>query len=719
MKNRIKFYISIFLIFNLLITGLSAQNSFPNKYTESLEKARLELEQIMQELAAIEQEEKTALSEKNSADKSLYEKNRLYAEKTERAKELTSILKNDIFDLENQKEKLEQVSKEAELVEKEAQKEAEIKTQADLKKEEKKKKLLEDWIIETDEKNDFTQKLSWKKDPNVFEYIVEIYSISEGKMINSFTTEDSSVAFSIPAGKYQFRVSACDFLGRVSASSEWRNFEITKARKPNISLKENNIEVTSNKSKVEVPVKTSDVSPESEVTIINSEGKEIKGKLKTDSSEGAKAVFENVDEGFWKLKVTNPGGLSAVTDIVDVYQKNERVINVEKAVSAKKEQENVVSDLTGKIQNNQSELQEVKKQQSTALTEKKAAQKSVEAADKNLAVVKEKKTAVMTKIQKAQEKIQKETEKYTAYEDELRKKQEAENERQRLLAQEAEKKRLEEENRRIREEEEKKRLAREKADREEAEKLEAERIAKQKAAEEEEAHRRLEEEQELARLEEERLEKERLEEEEKLRIAKEQEEAEKAAKKELQEQKKIALGRNHSDINIGIALISPISLYDGELFSYNRSNFTMGVGPKIIWLPAKTKTRRNKLGFEFFAHYSSLGMNNDFLKVNLPFFEYGMNLAYQFALVKDHFMINVKGGAGLFVIEKNITYTKGYRSKNYSRMYAFMQAQGGASLFIRPAGHLGIDLGADFTHVFIDDMPTGMIIPYVCMGVWF
>lgn len=175
----------------------------------------------------------------------------------------------------------------------------------------------------------FEQKLSWKGDENAFEYKVEIaQEVIESdeensekpqlKIIKSVTTTESFITVNLNAGHYKYRVIAYDFLQRESSVTEWRNFEVIKALEPELELAQKEIEVKKYQRKaINVPVDMKQITAESKVEIINEEtGEVIEGKvLETETEEGFKVVeFPKVIDGDYKIKVTNPSGLSTVTE---------------------------------------------------------------------------------------------------------------------------------------------------------------------------------------------------------------------------------------------------------------------------------------------------------------------------------------------------------------------------------------------------------------------
>jgi preprotein translocase subunit SecG len=74
----------------------------------------------------------------------------------------------------------------------------------------------------------FKQTLQWSSDPNVLEYKIEIQN-SSGQIIQSVTTEESSVSLALKEGSYRYRITAYDFLGREAVSTGWVNIEYITA----------------------------------------------------------------------------------------------------------------------------------------------------------------------------------------------------------------------------------------------------------------------------------------------------------------------------------------------------------------------------------------------------------------------------------------------------------------------------------------------------------
>ena len=87
----------------------------------------------------------------------------------------------------------------------------------------------------------FVQKIQWQPDENAFGYRVEVRSKTADSKPKVIETEDSFVELSLTPGKYEYRVTAVDFLGREAVSSDWTEFEIIKALLPEIVQTENKV----------------------------------------------------------------------------------------------------------------------------------------------------------------------------------------------------------------------------------------------------------------------------------------------------------------------------------------------------------------------------------------------------------------------------------------------------------------------------------------------
>ena len=326
----------------------------------------------------------------------------------------------------------------------------------------------------------FNQKIQWSEDPNAFEYKVELKD-KDGK-VEVFETEENFLTISKPSGNYLYRIFVYDFLGRESNVSDWKVLKITKAVQPKIEKIQPKVEIPviieeTGKAKVaksvEIPVAVDSVTKESKVELVNTKTKErIEVKIsKVESGKATSVVAENVPEGQYKVKVTNPGGLSSESEsVVKVEKQDEKVVRE----NLRKEAERLEAEEKARLEAERIAREKAEAEEKARLEAERIAREKTE----------------------AEEKARLEAERIA------REKAEAE-----------EKARLEAE-----------RIAREKAEAEEQARLEAERIAAEEKA------RALE----LARIEKERKALEEAELKERIRVAEEARQAAEKVRQEEQ-----------------------------------------------------------------------------------------------------------------------------------------------------------------------------------------
>ena len=254
---------------------------------------------------------------------------------------------------------------------------------------------------------------------------------------------------------------------------------------------------------------------------------------------------------------------------------------------------------------------------------------------------------------------------------------------------------------------------------------EEERLAAERKAEEESlaAERKAEEERlaQARKAEQERLEAERRAEEE--HIAAEEERL--AAEEELAkaEAKKNKPAADFSMLVGGGALIN---IYDGSLLKYNNqtlwkketdSSVLPEVNVRMAYLPVKFDGW--KTGVELAAQTSILYFENEYIQSYLPFTVVELNCEIQRKLGTDKFLLALKLGGSASIINEIAKYKQDSEEERQASEAAFVNwgAQAGLSFVFIPVKNFEIELGCDFNHVFIPEMPTGNINTYLVMGV--
>ena len=280
---------------------------------------------------------------------------------------------------------------------------------------------------------------------------------------------------------------------------------------------------------------------------------------------------------------------------------------------------------------------------------------------------------------------------------------------------------------------EEERIAAERRAEEERIAAEEERLAVERRAKEERiaAERRAEEERiaaEKERLaverkaeEEERLAAERKAEEERLAAVEEQQAAEeKLAKAEVKKNKPAA------DFSMLVGGGALINIYDGSLLKYNNqtlwkketdSSVLPEVNVRMAYLPVKFDGW--KTGVELAAQTSILYFENEYIQSYLPFTVVELNWEIQRKLGTDKFLLALKLGGSASIINEIAKYKQDTEEERQASEAAFVNwgAQAGLSFVFIPVKNFEIELGCDFNHVFIPEMPTGNINTYLVMGV--
>ena len=265
---------------------------------------------------------------------------------------------------------------------------------------------------------------------------------------------------------------------------------------------------------------------------------------------------------------------------------------------------------------------------------------------------------------------------------------------------------------------EEERIAAERRAEEERIAAEEERLAAERKAEEESlaAERKAEEERlaQARKVEQERLEAERKADEE--RLAAEEE----LAKAEVKKNKPAA------DFSMLVGGGALINIYDGSLLKYNNqtlwkketdSSVLPEVNVRMAYLPVKFDGW--KTGVELAAQTSILYFENEYIQSYLPFTVVELNCEIQRKLGTDKFLLALKLGGSASIINEIAKYKQDTEEERQASEGAFVNwgAQAGLSFVFIPVKNFEIELGCDFNHVFIPEMPTGNINTYLLMGV--
>ena len=510
-----------------------------------------------------------------------------------------------------------------------------------------------------------TQTLRWSADPNVLEYRIEIQDIY-GNIIQTVTTENNSLEISLPNGKYKYKITAYDLLGRESVNSGWNQLEVLKASQPAISMEQTLESLEEDGKTLELDVEIKDVTTGSKVELVNPEtGETIAGNLLIDSAidadasevlHASKSHFENVPEGKWQLVVTNPSGLFSESEPFEVQDTmKEKRLSAEKSEKERLERERLEAERI--------------EQERLAAEQERLERERLEA-----------------------ERI--EQERLAAEQERL--------ERERLEAERIEQERLAEE------------LA-------EQERIAAELAAREKLENDVAANPNvpvngLKYTDDIISMASQIFEEEEMNDDyyDDLEIP-DDEEIE-AQRKAERHEKWLNYDRKFY-VNAGVG--ANFCLYDNDFISkYFMNGFTPSFTARIDFLPIhKNKWR---FGLEIAGSRTCYTYSNVYYDLKLDMNMLQTNLIYRFSFAKNKLWLSVKGGGGISLMQTNLIFKVETSEKhNISENFAYFMAGGGLSLTIVPKQLIIFEIGADYTNIFMNDVSTGLISPYITAGIRF
>ena len=510
-----------------------------------------------------------------------------------------------------------------------------------------------------------TQTLRWSADPNVLEYRIEIQDVS-GNIIQTVTTENNSLEISLPNGKYKYKITAYDLLGRESVNSGWNQLEVLKASQPAISMEQTLESLEEDGKTLELDVEIKDVTTGSKVELVNPEtGETIAGNLLIDSAidadasevlHASKSIFENVPEGKWQLVVTNPSGLFSESEPFEVQDTmKEKRLAAEKSEKERLERERLEAERI--------------EQERLAAEQERLERERLEA-----------------------ERI--EQERLAAEQERL--------ERERLEAERIEQERLAEE------------LA-------EQERIAAELAAREKLENDVAANPNvpvngLKYTDDIISMASQIFEEEEMNDDYYNDLEIPYDEEIEAQRKAERHEKWLNYDRKFY-VNAGVG--ANFCLYDNDFISkYFMNGFTPSFTARIDFLPIhKNKWR---FGLEIAGSRTCYTYSNVYYDLKLDMNMLQTNLIYRFSFAKNKLWLSVKGGGGISLMQTNLIFKVETSEKhNISENFAYFMAGGGLSLTIVPKQLIIFEIGADYTNIFMNDVSTGLISPYITAGIRF
>ncbi|MBQ9206639.1 MAG: hypothetical protein IJ158_08000 [Treponema sp.] len=201
-----------------------------------------------------------------------------------------------------------------------------------------KKSAESDWVSFSVQSNllaksddTLSQTLSWKKDENAWYYRVELQNLASNKLA-IFETESNSASLSLVPGKYRYRVMAYDVLKNSGAKGEWLSFEVFQAKKPEIKNINEKLKNLGKTGKVALSVDIKNISEGSKVELVretqegsfSKDGENAENSGGNEDKETGTVYFDTVPAGKWRLRITNPSGLTTESEPFEVKEKKKK-----------------------------------------------------------------------------------------------------------------------------------------------------------------------------------------------------------------------------------------------------------------------------------------------------------------------------------------------------------------------------------------------------------
>lgn len=198
------------------------------------------------------------------------------------------------------------------------------------------------------------------------------------------------------------------------------------------------------------------------------------------------------------------------------------------------------------------------------------------------------------------------------------------------------------------------------------------------------------------------------------RLAREEQEA--AARLAAEKRKKPSYVFKDITVAGGVGLA--FMPYDGTVTDMTGNSSALAFVGRIAAFPLKREKYR--FGFELCGSYTDWGAKTDFYALDLTFLQVGANAVWKHRLFGAKSFFALKAGGGVVVVDYATTYPYSgdddRREPSGRKRLFYPAVTAGASLVFNPAQFLSLEAGADVSHLFITGMPTGCVMPYVCVG---
>jgi len=169
----------------------------------------------------------------------------------------------------------------------------------------------------------FIQRLTWSGGTYALHCEIIIEKEEESEFVNflSKTTNSNYLDISLPPGNYRFRVIPYDILGKPSEGSQWKDFKVYNAVKPEIYKPEEELEYYNDNQGSKFEFSGKNFEPDAQVYFVNSKGEHIIPSeiIRSEDGSSLRVVFDKnqLVDGEYEVIIVNPGGLETSLGGID------------------------------------------------------------------------------------------------------------------------------------------------------------------------------------------------------------------------------------------------------------------------------------------------------------------------------------------------------------------------------------------------------------------
>lgn len=155
------------------------------------------------------------------------------------------------------------------------------------------------------------------------------------------------------------------------------------------------------------------------------------------------------------------------------------------------------------------------------------------------------------------------------------------------------------------------------------------------------------------------------------------------------------------------------------LSEYSEEDSFSSFNAQIIALPITGESWR--LGADLSVQAFRLDLQNEFYDLTMRALVPQVSMVYRHRITQKRSFWQVRAGGGVALLLKESAYRKDAENRGIleDQVFLYPTASGALSLVLMPFKHISLELGAEYTYVFISEMNTGIITPFASLGLRF